>query len=321
MSILGNRVVRIEDPKLLTGGGTLHRRPRPGGRPFVTYVRSPMAHARIVGIDIADALAAPGVVGGVHRRRPRPRAVPARHLHAARRRCRVRSSPATSSASSASPSPRCSPRSATRAKTPPSWWWSTTSRCPSSSIPTSRWPARSCSSPRRGPTCASRSRARGCRSTSCEVVVEAAHRQPEGRAVPARGPGGAPPWEGGQLVHWSSSQGAHPVPRPLVPGVRAAGRPGAGDHARRGRRLRRQGLLLPRGAAVPVAGPAPRPPGALVRDPQREHARARPRPGPDAGREDRRHPRRQGPGLPADGACRTPAPTPGCRPSCRSSPA
>ena len=62
MSILGNRVVRIEDPKLLTSGGTYIDDLVLEGAAFVTYVRSPMAHARIVAIDIADALAAPGVV-------------------------------------------------------------------------------------------------------------------------------------------------------------------------------------------------------------------------------------------------------------------
>ena len=65
MSILGNRVVRIEDPKLLTSGGTYIDDLVLEGAAFVTYVRSPMAHARIVGIDIAEALAAPGVVAVV----------------------------------------------------------------------------------------------------------------------------------------------------------------------------------------------------------------------------------------------------------------
>ena len=65
MSILGNRVVRIEDPKLLTSGGTYIDDLVLEGAAFVTYVRSPMAHARIVAIDTADALAAPGVVAVV----------------------------------------------------------------------------------------------------------------------------------------------------------------------------------------------------------------------------------------------------------------
>jgi aerobic carbon-monoxide dehydrogenase large subunit len=64
-SILGNRVVRKEDPKFLTAGGTyladLHD-PRLEGAVYATYVRSAMAHARITSIDTSDAAAMPGVV-------------------------------------------------------------------------------------------------------------------------------------------------------------------------------------------------------------------------------------------------------------------
>ena len=65
MSILGTRVVRTEDPRLLTVGGTYVddlRVPELTGAARVTFVRSPMAHARITGIDASAALAAPGVV-------------------------------------------------------------------------------------------------------------------------------------------------------------------------------------------------------------------------------------------------------------------
>jgi aerobic carbon-monoxide dehydrogenase large subunit len=65
MSILGNRVVRREDPRFLTGGGTYVddvRDPRLEGAAHVTYVRSTAAHARLTGIDVAEAAAAPGVV-------------------------------------------------------------------------------------------------------------------------------------------------------------------------------------------------------------------------------------------------------------------
>ncbi len=66
MSILGNRVLRKEDPKFLTVGGTYVSDLRDElltGALHVTYVRSTMAHARIVSIDASDAKAAPGVVG------------------------------------------------------------------------------------------------------------------------------------------------------------------------------------------------------------------------------------------------------------------
>jgi aerobic carbon-monoxide dehydrogenase large subunit len=65
MSILGTRVVRIEDPRLLTAGGTYVddlRVPQLTGAARVTFVRSPFAHALIKGIDASAALAAPGVV-------------------------------------------------------------------------------------------------------------------------------------------------------------------------------------------------------------------------------------------------------------------
>ncbi len=64
-SILGNRVVRKEDPKFLTVGGTyladLHDE-RLDGAVYATYVRSAMAHAKIVSIDTSTAAGMPGVV-------------------------------------------------------------------------------------------------------------------------------------------------------------------------------------------------------------------------------------------------------------------
>ena len=65
MSILGTRVVRTEDPRLLTAGGTYVddlRVPELAGAARVTFVRSPFGHAMITGIDASAALAAPGVV-------------------------------------------------------------------------------------------------------------------------------------------------------------------------------------------------------------------------------------------------------------------
>jgi aerobic carbon-monoxide dehydrogenase large subunit len=65
MSILGTRVVRTEDPRLLTAGGTYTddlRLPELAGALRVTFVRSPVAHAEITGIDAKQALDSPGVV-------------------------------------------------------------------------------------------------------------------------------------------------------------------------------------------------------------------------------------------------------------------
>ena len=66
MSVLGNRVVRVEDPGLLTGATPFVSDitdPLLDGALHVTYVRSAMAHARIAGVDTAEALRQPGVVG------------------------------------------------------------------------------------------------------------------------------------------------------------------------------------------------------------------------------------------------------------------
>ena len=66
MSVMGTRVRRVEDPVFLTAGGTyvadVHD-PRLAGAAFVTFVRSTMAHARVVELETADAAAAPGVLG------------------------------------------------------------------------------------------------------------------------------------------------------------------------------------------------------------------------------------------------------------------
>jgi aerobic carbon-monoxide dehydrogenase large subunit len=65
MSILGTRVVRTEDPRLLTAGGIYVddlRLPELSGAARVTFVRSPVAHALITGIDVAEASKAPGVI-------------------------------------------------------------------------------------------------------------------------------------------------------------------------------------------------------------------------------------------------------------------
>ncbi|MCW2929076.1 MAG: carbon monoxide dehydrogenase, partial [Actinomycetia bacterium] len=65
MSILGTRVIRTEDPRLLTSGGVYVddlREPELAGAARATFVRSVVAHALITGIDTAEALAQPGVV-------------------------------------------------------------------------------------------------------------------------------------------------------------------------------------------------------------------------------------------------------------------
>jgi aerobic carbon-monoxide dehydrogenase large subunit len=63
MAIIGERIVRREDPALLTGHGTFIDNLALDRVAAVTYARSQMAHARITAIDTSAAAAAPGVLG------------------------------------------------------------------------------------------------------------------------------------------------------------------------------------------------------------------------------------------------------------------
>src|SRR3954447_13685229 len=65
MSILGNRVLRREDPALLTSGGTYVDDIVVTDAAYVTYVRSTIAHARLTEIDTSEAAAMPGVLAVV----------------------------------------------------------------------------------------------------------------------------------------------------------------------------------------------------------------------------------------------------------------
>ena len=63
MSILGNRVLRTEDPKFLTSGGTYVADVElPDGAAHVVFVRSTVAHATIAAIDVDEARSMPGVI-------------------------------------------------------------------------------------------------------------------------------------------------------------------------------------------------------------------------------------------------------------------
>ncbi len=82
MSILGNRVLRREDPALLTTGGTYVDDIAVPDAAFVTYVRSTIAHARLGEIDTREAMAMPGVLAVITAADidlPRPAASHSRH--------------------------------------------------------------------------------------------------------------------------------------------------------------------------------------------------------------------------------------------------
>ncbi|MGD9704346.1 MAG: xanthine dehydrogenase family protein molybdopterin-binding subunit [Acidimicrobiia bacterium] len=63
MAIIGERIVRREDPALLMGDGTFIDNLVLDGLSVVTYARSQVAHARITAVDVTEATAAPGVLG------------------------------------------------------------------------------------------------------------------------------------------------------------------------------------------------------------------------------------------------------------------
>lgn len=62
-SILGTRVRRVEDADLVTGASTFVGNLKLDGLLHAAFVRSPVAHGHIRGIDTAEAAASPGVVG------------------------------------------------------------------------------------------------------------------------------------------------------------------------------------------------------------------------------------------------------------------
>ena len=57
----GTRVARVEDPRLLTGGGTFVDDIVRPGMLHACFVRSPFPRARIDAVDAAEARALPGV--------------------------------------------------------------------------------------------------------------------------------------------------------------------------------------------------------------------------------------------------------------------
>jgi carbon-monoxide dehydrogenase large subunit len=63
VSLVGAKVLRKEDPRLLTGTGTFVDDLAPSRCAFASFVMSTEAHARIVSIDVRAALKIPGVLG------------------------------------------------------------------------------------------------------------------------------------------------------------------------------------------------------------------------------------------------------------------
>ena len=278
---------RVEDPRLLTRRRRPMSRtsPSPVPRCSLTYVRSPVAHARITAIDAPRRGRARCSRRG-HRRRP-DRAGPCaddmpvfpeamRRPFLARDIVRFVGEPVAAIVAETTAQRRRRRRAGRRRLRP-----AARARRPGGRA---RRRGRCCS-PTRAPTsCCDRHRGhpgrllRTARSWCAERIVN----QRIGGGSD-RGPG-----RRGLLDRRRPPRPSLGVPgRP--PGPRGAGRrlragavPGPGGRPRRRRRLRRQGPPLPGGGCC-SAGCARRvgPAGALDRDPHREHAGAGPRPGPD----------------------------------------
>ena len=132
----------------------------------------------------------------------------------------------------------------------------------------------------------------------CEVTVSGRFVNQRVAPCPLEVRGSAATWIDGRLHQWASTQHAQGIKGVYVANNKLEAGPGAGAHARRRRRLRRQDRHLPRGDRPRADQQGARPPGALDRDPQRVDDGPRPRPGPGPERHDRRQPRRQGHPLP-----------------------
>ncbi|NDE81172.1 MAG: xanthine dehydrogenase family protein molybdopterin-binding subunit, partial [Actinobacteria bacterium] len=63
MSLVGARVLRKEDPNLLTGHGKFVDDIAPVSTAFAQFVMSDQAHAKILSIDVSETLKMPGVLG------------------------------------------------------------------------------------------------------------------------------------------------------------------------------------------------------------------------------------------------------------------
>ena len=61
--LVGTRIKRTEDPRLLTGQGCYVDDLQPAGLAHVAFRRSDQAHARIIDIDYSEALKLSGVIG------------------------------------------------------------------------------------------------------------------------------------------------------------------------------------------------------------------------------------------------------------------
>ena len=280
---IGQSVSRFEDPRLLRGEGRFINDMVVPGMAHIAYVRSPHARARIVSIDPAAALAAPGVLGvftiddlerdGVGTTAPTlKRSRPGRQAGVLARApgpgqgdgapCRRPGRHRRRGNAGAGEGRR---RAASR--------W-TTRRCPSptrcgTNVPTtSATCSRSATAPRRKPR-SPRPRTSSSGATRCRACTPSSWSR---AARSANGIAGT-----GRYTLHCDVQYPHRV-REILAGVLKVRRT-AGPRRQPGRRrrVRRQGLGAPGAPARAVARAQARPPGEMDLRPQRVPARGRAR--------------------------------------------
>ena len=309
MSILGTRVVRTEDPRLLTAGGTYTddlRLPELAGALRVTFVRSPVAHAEITSIDAKAALDSPGVVAVLTAADaddlPPSADRPTTEPLLATDRVRYVGEPVAIVLTEDGYQGEDAAELVSVDYQPLAAVVGVEAALADESL---LFPAAGSNVLRSGGEPGPGRRVRRLRRGGAAHVPE-----PAGGPGPAGGPrgrrqlGGRPAHPVGQHAERAAGPGSGGR------GARPGRGGGAGRHAGRRRRLRRQDRHGPGHDRGGLGRPPARPAAALGGDPEREPARHGARPGPAAHDPDRRHPGRPDPRLP-----------PGHRPGLRGLPA
>ena len=281
VSVIGQRVLRVEDGRFLSGEGTYVENLQLADALHVTFVRSPYPHARILGIDASGALAQPntqvftaadldlgtfnappahpcraahgqavsrdrhGPVRGRHRCCSRHRDTRRRR---GRRRARLR---------------RLRPAAGNRR--PARLGWPATAALPRA---------------RHQRLCAVARESAIRPSSTAATSSSRDGRQPAARLVPAGVPRRRRRWWRGRPPHgWPTTQTPHQDKDALA--MRSGSTPSrSGSRARTSAAVSAPRAALRRGHPRRLARARGRPAGALDRDAHREHARPRPRPRP-----------------------------------------
>ena len=325
MSVLGNRVLRREDPKFLTVGGSYTAdltEPLLDGAAYATYVRSTMAHATILSIDTSDAAGMPGVLAIYTGDDLELADVPSSAFMPqyvrpllARQTVRYVGEPL---AVVLTERPGQGEDAAEAVIVDYDPLPVVVDMLEAAKDETLLYPGV-------GTNICHDSAQWGVPEMTpaeeffegCDVVVRQRVWNQRVAAAPMEVRSAAAAWSSdGRLHQWVSTQHPQAV-RDTLQGHLGERIQRAGGRARRRRWLRGEDRHLSGGDAARRPGPARRPAGALVREPHREHARPRPRSGAAAGSRDRRHPRRHRCSPIASPCCRTPAQRRGWAPSCR----